>query len=90
MTPGTFQLNRYDFGGKPLWYTSPVTIGPCSCGSRRVFEFQLLPRLLRVLGIDDSIEGGMDFGTIMVFVCDKECGEGWIEEVVVLQGEFTP
>ena len=33
------------------------TIPPCTCGSQRVFEFQLLPSTLHVLDVDSSSLG---------------------------------
>ena len=38
------QVLRYSFGNKPLYVHSkgkPSEIPPCSCGSNRVFEFQV-------------------------------------------------
>ncbi|PYH41919.1 small subunit rRNA maturation protein TSR4 [Aspergillus saccharolyticus JOP 1030-1] len=48
------------------------------CGSERVFEFQLVPHAISVL--EDGREGvglgdaGMEWGTIMLAVCSRDCG----------------
>ncbi|RAH43740.1 small subunit rRNA maturation protein TSR4 [Aspergillus brunneoviolaceus CBS 621.78] len=48
------------------------------CGSERVFEFQLVPHAISVL--EDGREGvglgdaGMEWGTIMLAVCGRDCG----------------
>ncbi|RAL10848.1 small subunit rRNA maturation protein TSR4 [Aspergillus homomorphus CBS 101889] len=48
------------------------------CGSERVFEFQLVPHAISVL--EDGLEGvglgdaGMEWGTIMLAVCNRDCG----------------
>ena len=82
--------------------------GRCShCGSPRVFEMQLMPNVLSILPIAEyassntsSTENtlkawdiGMEFGTVMVFVCEKDCHPGDVEnpshvqEHVVVQYE---
>ncbi|KAI9511530.1 programmed cell death protein 2 [Russula earlei] len=94
------------------------TIPSCShCGSRRIFEYQLMPNLINLLGKDSSTGGeaiattdeqrkesvkqllnggpnvrGMEWGTILVFCCEKDCYPGgdkekqgtWAEEVVLV------
>jgi pre-rRNA-processing protein TSR4 len=88
------------------------------CNSRRVFEYQLMPNLINILGRDLSTGGedvpttneqrkeavrqllkgdpdgrGMEWGTILVFTCEKDCciGPGnkekqgaWTEELVLV------
>ena len=47
-----------------------------ACGSERVFEVQLVPGAIEV--VEDSeaaLEDGMDWGTIIVGACSKDCGE---------------
>jgi len=99
---------------------SAAIIPLCShCGSRRVFEYQLMPNLINILGSSSSTGGedstttdeqrketlrqllkggpdgrGMEWGTVLVFSCEKDCcyGRGikekqgtWTEEVVLVQ-----
>ncbi|KAF7507291.1 hypothetical protein GJ744_010725 [Endocarpon pusillum] len=52
-----------------------------SCGAKRVFEMQLVPGAIAALEEDDiNLEEGMEWGTILVGVCERNCGE--IGEVV--------
>ncbi|KAI0255790.1 programmed cell death protein 2 [Lactifluus subvellereus] len=95
------------------------SIPPCPhCGSRRIFECQLMPNLLNILSgnsndggedvtttdeqrkeavqklLKGNIDGrGMEWGTILVFSCEKDCclGPGnkekqdtWNEELVLV------
>ena len=69
---------------------------PCSkCGKSRVFEFQLVPQAIAELEVDETRLDGMDWGTIIVGVCEGDCEErgieqgewGWIEEWVGVQWE---
>ncbi|KAI9370153.1 programmed cell death protein 2 [Aspergillus egyptiacus] len=72
-----------------------------SCGSERVFELQLVPHAISVLeegregvglGKDD---GGMEWGTIIMAVCNRNCGGeevgvvDWREEWAGVQWEET-
>lgn len=61
-----------------------------SCGSARVFECQLVPNLIFELEKDDdeamSFEGGMDWGTILVGSCSKNCGK---EGEVIFREEWA-
>lgn len=67
----------------------------CSnCGSGRVFEVQLTPHAIMELERDESGLDGMEWGTIIVGVCGKDCqengvdsGVGYIEEWVGVQWE---
>ena len=95
-----------------------ASIPPCpNCGSRRVFEYQLMPNLINILGRDSSTGGedvtsderrkeaiqrllkgdpdgrGMEWGTILVFTCEKDCctvasdkenQSAWTEELVLV------
>ncbi|KYQ91176.1 hypothetical protein DLAC_08087 [Tieghemostelium lacteum] len=72
-----------------------------SCGSKRKFEFQILPQLLYFLGVDtvnyDSgrvNENDIDFGILSVYTCEKSCNyskdptKGFIREYIWKQ-DFT-
>ncbi|NWI89178.1 PDD2L protein, partial [Pitta sordida] len=71
------QILRYSWGGQPLFITSPPTnisqgIPACSnCGSRRVFEFQLMPALVSLLQSDSGLS--VEFGTVIVYTCERSC-----------------
>lgn len=46
----------------------------CSnCGAGRVFEVQLMPHAIAELEADEMSLDGMDWGTIIVGVCEKDC-----------------
>jgi len=70
----------------------------CSCGAKRLFEFQILPSLLHVLNVDshaihgskDSMDvddllskGGMDWGCIAVYSCSESCEQSREEFIIV-------
>ena len=69
--------------------------GCANCGSTRVFEFQLTPQAISELELDETGLEGMDWGTIIVGVCGKDCqakdvgvGQvGYLEEWVGVQWE---
>jgi pre-rRNA-processing protein TSR4 len=96
----------------------PTSIPSCPhCDSRRVFECQLMPNLINIIGSSadedrgattdeerqeamrkllkgDAAVRGMEWGTILVFSCEKDCclGPGnkekqdaWSEELVLVQ-----
>ena len=66
-----------------------------NCGAGRVFEVQLTPHAIEELEIDEDGLDGIDWGTVIVGVCEKDCqqksvavGEaGYIEEWVGVQWE---
>ncbi|PVI07017.1 hypothetical protein DM02DRAFT_551934 [Periconia macrospinosa] len=69
---------------------------PCqNCGAERVFEVQLTPHAITELEADDMNIDGMEWGTIILRVCSKDCkpndvGEGevgYVEEWVGVQWE---
>ncbi|KAI8904826.1 programmed cell death protein 2 [Gorgonomyces haynaldii] len=92
----------YHFGGNPYFYSRVVQPPDCDCGSKRVFEIQLLPPLLSLFKVDaqigiqkvtveNLIDSGMDWATLIVFVCENDCHTDGItvkEEIVIAQGEF--
>ena len=73
------QILRYSFDAKkPLWiHSENQFIGKpdlCKyCGSKRVFEMQILPQLLYYLNVEEREEKAIDFGTIVVYSCEKSC-----------------
>lgn len=74
------QVLRYyrDAGAKPLWPTSSgqpseADIPKCTyCGSRRAFEFQVLPQILYYFGVDNDVHS-LDWATIAVYTCESSC-----------------
>ncbi|XP_044289859.1 programmed cell death protein 2-like [Varanus komodoensis] len=72
------QILRYSWGGHPLFISSPAVdakaaVPPChTCGSKRTFEFQLMPSLVSMLraGAEDV---SVEFGTALVYTCEKSC-----------------
>lgn len=66
-----------------------------NCGADRVFEVQLTPHAITELEAEDMSVDGMEWGTIILGVCSKDCkprdieeGEvGYIEEWVGVQWE---
>ncbi|CAG8582230.1 9163_t:CDS:2, partial [Dentiscutata heterogama] len=97
--------------------TSTQRLPKCpKCGSKRVFEFQLMPNMLCILptgeyaanssekksGIEGSKCGiaqfdvGMEWGTVMIFTCQKDCEMynvskdevSYYEELVLVQYEL--
>ncbi|XP_055674517.1 programmed cell death protein 2-like isoform X2 [Falco peregrinus] len=71
------QILRYSRGGQPLFITCPPAnisegIPACSnCGSKRVFEFQLMPALVSMLQSDSDLS--VEFGTAIVYTCERSC-----------------
>ena len=78
------QIIRYHRKEKPLWVSSEhvpnenTDIPDCeNCGSKRVFEFQIMPQLLTVLKLDKSLnESSIDWGTLAIYTCESNCNEG--------------
>lgn len=66
-----------------------------NCGAERVFEVQLTPHLITELEAEELSIDGMEWGTIILGVCSKDCkpndvaeGEvGYLEEWVGVQWE---
>lgn len=65
------------------------------CGAGRVFEVQLMPHAIEVLEEEEEGMEGMDWGTAIVGVCERDCGErgqkvgeaGYVEEWCGVQWE---
>ena len=77
------QCIRFERGGVPLWYSDkarPVlTPSHCeACGSRRIFEFQVMPQTIDIARLDN-----VEFGSIYVFTCENSCQreDGYAAEV---------
>lgn len=78
----------------PLWVadwkqnTMPI-IDPCPhCNARRTFEFQIMPQVLLLLGIDHRDKYAQEWGTIAVFTCSANCAkaeEEFVEEFFIRQ-----
>ena len=53
---------------------------PCAnCGSARVFEFQLTPQAICELEVDETGLEGMEWGTVIVGVCNEDCEARGVE-----------
>ncbi|KAL0228586.1 hypothetical protein RCL1_004729 [Eukaryota sp. TZLM3-RCL] len=65
-----------------------AVVPKCQCGGNRVFAFQINSSIISLLKFDrfsrDDVMGGVDFGCIQVYECEKQC-EGVKKEVVVVQ-----
>ncbi|KAJ1445186.1 programmed cell death protein 2 [Pelagophyceae sp. CCMP2097] len=77
------QVVRYAYGAAPLWpaAAAPAAAGKCACGTRRVFEVQLVPQAIYYLGAS-----AMDWGTVAVWSCEDSCDVAGEELVVVAPG----
>jgi pre-rRNA-processing protein TSR4 len=88
------QILRYCFedGSGPICPSphgipTPDQIPPCEyCGASRKFEFQILPQVLNILGVDPADDDALDFGTIAVYSCSRSCsGQGYKREFAWVQ-----
>ncbi|XP_010072228.1 PREDICTED: programmed cell death protein 2, partial [Pterocles gutturalis] len=88
-TSALFQIIRYCRGGEgPIWVSGgnipeEKDIPNCLCGAKRIFEFQIMPQLLNHLQVD-SLGESIDWGTLVVYTCADNCGEGneYLEEFI--------
>ena len=84
------QVVRYQRKGEPLWacdkFVQNLSLVPnCeSCGSKRIFEFQLLPTLVDYLRIKGK--PAVEFGNVLVFTCTGNC---WNDNDVNLRSEYV-
>jgi len=85
------QVMRYERGGNPLLCSAdPLPKVPdCKlCGCPRVFEFQLMPAMLRHMN-NETIKGdGLDWGTVLFYTCRDNClseNGAYVAEYSVLQ-----
>ncbi|KAL6870317.1 programmed cell death protein 2 [Trichoderma novae-zelandiae] len=99
------QCIRYEFGGAPLLYSKSDAVGELltkrtmpgcpNCGGRRTFEVQLTPNAITELEEGDLSLDGMEWGTIIVGVCERDCSlrhvgveeAGYLEEWAGVQWE---
>ncbi|KYK54755.1 putative 20S rRNA accumulation protein 4 [Drechmeria coniospora] len=99
------QVIRYEFAGTPLLYSKTDAVadkfakgtlpGCGNCGARRTFEVQLTPNAIAELEADEMDLEGMEWGTVIVGVCEKDCAPrqaakgvaGYLEEWVGVQWE---
>ncbi|XP_042652069.1 programmed cell death protein 2 isoform X2 [Tyto alba] len=82
------QILRYCRGGEQIWVSGEnipeeKDIPNCVCGAKRIFEFQIMPQLLNHLQVD-SLGESIDWGTLVVYTCADNCGEGdqYLEEFI--------
>jgi pre-rRNA-processing protein TSR4 len=72
------QVIRYHRYGEPLLQDPmefDVPVCPL-CGAKRVFEFELMPTVIFMLDPDST----MDFGPVLVYSCENDCGNASCEE----------
>ncbi|KAK6086302.1 programmed cell death protein 2, C-terminal domain containing protein [Seiridium cupressi] len=85
------QVIRYEFNGQPLLYSRTDAVGQLlggnrsmprcgNCGSGRTFEVQMTPNAIAELEAEELSLEGMDWGTIIVGVCDSDCQARGVEE----------
>ena len=90
------QVLRYSPGVRPLWMCDEAVPGPADvpacaeCGGQREFEFQVMPQLLNLLGLDGgrgAADASVDWGVLAVFTCKKSCGigDGYAKEFLFRQ-----
>ncbi|CAF9935897.1 MAG: hypothetical protein ALECFALPRED_006630 [Alectoria fallacina] len=78
----------------PLGHGTRIPRCP-NCSASRVFELQLVPQAIAELEVEEEGLEGMDWGTVILGVCEKDCAErgvkggevGWVEEWVGVQWE---
>jgi pre-rRNA-processing protein TSR4 len=66
-----------------------------NCGAGRIFEVQLMPQAIEELESEEDGLDGMDWGTVIVGVCERDCTErgqktgeaGYLEEWAGVQWE---
>ncbi|KAK0710494.1 programmed cell death protein 2 [Apiosordaria backusii] len=83
--------SKSDTVGKMLYHSATATekvvtskgIPRCgNCGGGRVFEVQMAPNAIQELETEEDGEGldGMDWGTVIVGVCERDCQERGVKE----------
>ncbi|KAM3553865.1 hypothetical protein MY1884_006442 [Beauveria asiatica] len=84
------QVIRYEFGGAPLLCSKTDAVGQIvtraamprcgGCGGKRTFEVQLTPHAITELESGDLSLEGMEWGTVIVGVCERDCVPGYLED----------
>ncbi|KGQ10691.1 putative 20S rRNA accumulation protein 4 [Beauveria bassiana D1-5] len=84
------QVIRYEFGGTPLLCSKTDAVGQMvtkaamprcgGCGGKRTFEVQLTPHAITELESEDLSLEGMEWGTVIVGVCERDCVPGYLED----------
>ncbi|KAI7805386.1 programmed cell death protein 2 [Triplophysa rosa] len=74
------QVLRYCKGDMPLWVSAEHVLNEedipkCSCGAKRIFEFQIMPQLLNHLKVDRT-DACIDWGTVVIYTCVESCDQG--------------
>ncbi|KZL80391.1 pdcd2_c domain-containing protein [Colletotrichum incanum] len=84
------QAIRYEYAGAPLLYSKADAVGKAlggggrmprcgNCGAGRVFEVQMTPHAITELEAEELSLEGMDWGTIIVGVCEADCQQRGVE-----------
>lgn len=72
------QVIRYHYGGEELLVNEcKPNIPNCKCGSKRHFEFQLMPSIVKFLHFNDSTtikDKQLEFTSVLVYTCSRNCG----------------
>ena len=80
-----FDIFRYQRKAEPLWISTQNVpqesdIPDCPyCGSKRVFEFQIMPQLLHELKLDSQgslDQASVDWGILAIYTCEQSCDQG--------------
>jgi pre-rRNA-processing protein TSR4 len=89
-----------DENSEPLWVSdinqlSADEIPNCpNCSQPRKFELQLLPQILNYLNLDFTMDRSLDYGTLLIYSCNKNCsstepGEEAYQEEFVWEQPFS-
>ncbi|KAF4305581.1 hypothetical protein GTA08_BOTSDO06410 [Botryosphaeria dothidea] len=93
---GVEEDEEEDEGAKKVRTAGRKGLPRCAgCGAERVFEVQLTPQAIAELEAEEVGLEGMEWGTVIVGVCGKDCGPagvkdgqvGYLEEWVGVQWE---
>ena len=86
------QIIRYNLNGSPLLNRTVDSLDkllqPCSaCGSKRIFEFQLMPALVSILKPCKRKVTPPEFATVLIFTCSKDCSsnQAVTEQAILLE-----